>query len=86
MPGAQITAARIPFSVVFTDAFLTTAAIALPRLLARTVRLERVIGCMINSANEVVEPGVIRNSPGTRIAYLGIEGPADAGPFGPLFR
>ena len=38
LPGAQITAARIPFSVVFTDAFLTTAAIALPRLLARTVR------------------------------------------------
>ncbi len=35
-------------------------------VLARTVGLERVIGCMINSANEVVEPGVIRNSPGTR--------------------
>jgi 2-dehydropantoate 2-reductase len=34
-------------------------------VLARTVGLERVIGCMINSANEVVEPGVIRNSPGT---------------------
>jgi 2-dehydropantoate 2-reductase len=33
--------------------------------LARTVGLERVIGCMINSANAVVEPGVIRNSPGT---------------------
>jgi 2-dehydropantoate 2-reductase len=33
--------------------------------LARTVGLERVIGCMINSANEVVEPGVIRNSQGT---------------------
>ena len=33
--------------------------------LARSVGLERVIGCMINSANEVVEPGVIRNSPGT---------------------
>ncbi len=34
-------------------------------VLARTLGLERVIGCMINSANEVVEPGVIRNSPGT---------------------
>jgi 2-dehydropantoate 2-reductase len=33
--------------------------------LARSVGLERVVGCMINSANEVVEPGVIRNSPGT---------------------
>lgn len=35
-------------------------------VLARTVGMERVIGCMINSANEVVEPGVIRNSPMTR--------------------
>jgi 2-dehydropantoate 2-reductase len=34
-------------------------------VLARTVGLERVIGCMINSANEVVAPGVIRNSLGT---------------------
>src|SRR5205814_7519758 len=34
-------------------------------VLARSVGLERVIGCMINSANTVVEPGVIRNSPGT---------------------
>jgi 2-dehydropantoate 2-reductase len=34
-------------------------------ILERTVGLERVIGCMINSANEIVEPGVIRNSPGT---------------------
>src|SRR5204863_10028717 len=33
--------------------------------LARMVGLERVIGCMINSANEIAEPGVIRNSPGT---------------------
>jgi 2-dehydropantoate 2-reductase len=33
--------------------------------LARTIGYERVIGCMINSANAVVEPGVIRNSPGT---------------------
>jgi FlaA1/EpsC-like NDP-sugar epimerase len=38
LPGARITATRVPFSVVFIDAFLTTAAIALPRLLARTVR------------------------------------------------
>ena len=35
-------------------------------VLARTIGLERVIGCMINSANTVVEPGVIRNSMGTR--------------------
>jgi len=34
-------------------------------VLAHSVGPERVIGCMINSANEVVEPGVIRNSPGT---------------------
>jgi len=34
--------------------------------LARAVGLERVVGCMINSANEVIEPGVIRNSPGTK--------------------
>ncbi|MGE5268269.1 MAG: ketopantoate reductase family protein [Thiohalocapsa sp.] len=33
--------------------------------LARLIGLERVIGCMINSANEVVAPAVIRNSPGT---------------------
>ena len=35
-------------------------------VLARTVGLECVIGCMINSANMVVEPGVIRNSTGTQ--------------------
>jgi 2-dehydropantoate 2-reductase len=35
------------------------------RVLEHTIGLERVIGCMVNSANEVVEPGVIRNSPGT---------------------
>jgi FlaA1/EpsC-like NDP-sugar epimerase len=40
MPATQITPARVPFSVVFIDAFLTTAAIALPRLLARTLRLK----------------------------------------------
>ena len=34
--------------------------------LAREVGVERVIGCMINSANEVVAPGVIKNSPMTR--------------------
>ena len=39
MPAAQVSASRVPFSVVFIDAFLTTAAIALPRLLARTIRL-----------------------------------------------
>ncbi len=36
------------------------------RGLERLVGLERVIGCMINSANEVVEPGVIRNASFTR--------------------
>ncbi len=34
--------------------------------LAREIGYERVIGCMINSANEVIEPGVIRNSPMTK--------------------
>jgi 2-dehydropantoate 2-reductase len=34
--------------------------------LAREIGCERVIGCMINSANEVIEPGVIRNSPMTK--------------------
>ena len=37
--------------------------------LAREIGHERVIGCMINSANEVVEPGVIRNSMGTRNTF-----------------
>jgi FlaA1/EpsC-like NDP-sugar epimerase len=40
LPGAQIIPTRVPFSVVFIDAFLSTAAIALPRLLARTIRLK----------------------------------------------
>jgi len=40
MPASQITPGRVPFSVIFIDAFLTTAAIALPRLLARTLRLK----------------------------------------------
>jgi 2-dehydropantoate 2-reductase len=34
-------------------------------VLERTIGLERVIGCVINSMNEIVEPGVVRNSPGT---------------------
>ncbi|MBV8889847.1 MAG: 2-dehydropantoate 2-reductase [Alphaproteobacteria bacterium] len=34
--------------------------------LARHIGAERVIGCMINSANEVVAPGLVRNSPMTR--------------------
>src|SRR5688500_9662823 len=40
LPSLQITPRRIPFSVLFIDAFLTTAAIALPRLLARTMRVK----------------------------------------------
>src|SRR5204863_404921 len=38
LPATPITPSRVPFSVVFIDAFLTTAAIALPRLLVRTMR------------------------------------------------
>jgi FlaA1/EpsC-like NDP-sugar epimerase len=38
LPATHITAGRVPFSVVFIDSFLTTAAISLPRLLARTMR------------------------------------------------
>jgi len=34
-------------------------------VLARTIGRERVIGCVINSANAIVEPGVIRNASGT---------------------
>jgi FlaA1/EpsC-like NDP-sugar epimerase len=50
MPATQISASRVPFSVVFIDAFLTTAAIALPRLLARTLRLS-------NRRRRRAEPG-----------------------------
>jgi FlaA1/EpsC-like NDP-sugar epimerase len=39
LPVSQITPSRVPFSVIFIDGFLTTAAIALPRLLARTIRI-----------------------------------------------
>jgi len=35
-------------------------------VLSRGIGLERVIGCVINSANEVIEPGVIRNATFTR--------------------
>ena len=38
LPAIGITPNRLPFSVVFIDGFLTTAAIAFPRLLVRTVR------------------------------------------------
>lgn len=34
--------------------------------LAREIGHERVIGCMINSANTIAEPGVIKNSPMTK--------------------
>jgi FlaA1/EpsC-like NDP-sugar epimerase len=50
MPYTGISASRVPFSVVFIDAFLTTAAIALPRLLARTLRLK-------NSRRRRADPG-----------------------------
>lgn len=38
MPKWHLTTSRVPLSVVFMDGLLTTAAIGLPRLLARTVR------------------------------------------------
>jgi FlaA1/EpsC-like NDP-sugar epimerase len=38
LPASPAFPSRIPFSVVFIDGFLTTAAIGFPRLLARTVR------------------------------------------------
>ena len=38
MPNARITASRVPISVVFIDAIMITAAVALPRLLERTSR------------------------------------------------
>ncbi len=41
LPAIGIIPARVPFSVIFIDGFLTTAAIALPRLLARTMRRSR---------------------------------------------
>ena len=40
LPATHIAPRRVPFSVVFIDAFLTTAAIAFPRLLARTIRVK----------------------------------------------
>jgi FlaA1/EpsC-like NDP-sugar epimerase len=40
LPASRITPSRVPFSVVFIDAFLITAAVALPRLLVRTLRLK----------------------------------------------
>jgi FlaA1/EpsC-like NDP-sugar epimerase len=38
LPVLHIIPSRVPFSVVFIDGFLTTAAIAFPRLLLRTMR------------------------------------------------
>ena len=38
LPSMHLTPSRIPFSVLFIDAVLTTAAIGLPRLLVRTLR------------------------------------------------
>jgi FlaA1/EpsC-like NDP-sugar epimerase len=40
LPATHITIDRVPFSVLFIDGFLTTAAISLPRLLVRTVRIK----------------------------------------------
>lgn len=38
LPGARLTATRVPFSVVFIDAFLTASLVGLPRLMARIGR------------------------------------------------
>jgi FlaA1/EpsC-like NDP-sugar epimerase len=38
LPGTDLLPSRVPFSVVFMDGFLTTAALGFPRLLARTIR------------------------------------------------
>lgn len=38
-------------------------------VLMRSIGLERVIGCMINSANAIAEPGVIRNASFTRNCF-----------------
>jgi 2-dehydropantoate 2-reductase len=38
--------------------------------LARVLGLERVLGCVINSANEIVEPGVVRNAPLARNRFI----------------
>lgn len=42
LPALQAIPSRVPFSVVFIDGFLTTVAIAFPRLLARTIRPHRI--------------------------------------------
>ena len=42
LPTLHAIPERVPFSVVFIDGFLTTAAIAFPRLLARTIRPRRI--------------------------------------------
>jgi FlaA1/EpsC-like NDP-sugar epimerase len=42
MPDFHLAPSRLPYSVVFIDSVLTTAAIALPRLLARTIRRHSV--------------------------------------------
>lgn len=41
LPALRAMPVRVPFSVVFIDGFLITAAIAFPRLLARTMRPRR---------------------------------------------
>jgi len=38
LPGVNLLPSRVPFSVVFMDGLLTTAALGFPRLLARTIR------------------------------------------------
>ncbi|HUS11027.1 MAG TPA: hypothetical protein VMZ30_11215, partial [Pyrinomonadaceae bacterium] len=78
LPGAF---GRVPFSVVFIDAFLAAAAVALPRLLARTVsgssprRRRDDIGKRVllvgagNAAKLVVKE--LRNNPDLNLAPVG---------------
>jgi FlaA1/EpsC-like NDP-sugar epimerase len=42
LPTLHAIPERVPFSVIFIDGFLTTAAVAFPRLLARTIRPRRI--------------------------------------------
>ena len=50
LPTSTLTPSRVPLPVVFIDALLTTAAIALPRLLARTIRPQ-------NRRRRITDPG-----------------------------
>lgn len=57
LPGLSITRSRVPFSVVFIDAFLAAIAIAFPRLLIR--------------AKSASRPRRRRDDPGKRVLIVG---------------